>query len=230
MMATGENSARATIVARWFGVDPGDDPYRQHESLPQCEQGIEPIAGQVILITGPSGAGKSTLLWRLRARYRRPSRWIDLGGVRLADRAVVDCVTDRLPRRAFSGEEARIAAGLELLSRVGLGEVWTYLRRPAELSEGQRWRLRVAVGLARAMHARWGLTVLMADEFCALLDRVTAMVVARALRKAVDAATAASRQVCAVVATSHEDLAGALRPNVVIGCDFGRASVLRASL
>ena len=237
-----EVSTRGAMVARWFGVDPGDDPYPGSDGA-DATQTLELRAGQIILITGPSGAGKSALLRELRAR-RRDVRWVDLSRMRLADRAVVDCVTECLPRRGFVDEEARIVAALELLSRVGLGEVWTYLRRAGELSEGQRWRLRVCVGLAREM---WGngkksapqaeplngargrrLTVLAADEFCAVLDRVSAMVVARGLRRVVEGAMEVGRRVCAVVATSHEDLARALGADVVVGCDFGRVRVVRA--
>jgi ABC-type ATPase with predicted acetyltransferase domain len=63
--------------------------------------------------------------------------------------------------------------------------------------------------------------VLVADEFAAVLDRVTAMVVARALRRAIDA----SAGLCAVVASSHDDLEAALLPDVVVRCDFSRWSV-----
>ena len=102
---------------------------------------------------------------------------------------------------------------LMLLGRVGLGEVWTYLRTPAELSEGQRWRLKLALGLWK-LRNRQG--VLVADEFCAVLDRISARVVARCLRKTIDA----NPQLAAAVASSHDDLQAALRPDVVVRCDF----------
>jgi ABC-type ATPase with predicted acetyltransferase domain len=59
--------------------------------------------------------------------------------------------------------------------------------------------------------------VLACDEFGAVLDRVTAIVVARALRRAVSS----RGDVCAVLATSHDDLRGALLPEVEVRCDFG---------
>jgi ABC-type ATPase with predicted acetyltransferase domain len=218
-----EVSTRGAMVARWFGVDAGDDPYPESQGV-DATQTLDLRQGQIILITGPSGAGKSALLRVLRLHHRE-SRWLDLSRVRLPERPVVDCMTDRLPSTRFADEDSRIVAALELLSRVGLGEVWTYLRRPKELSEGQRWRLRVALGLATATHARRRSTILVADEFCALLDRVTAMIVARALRRAVDAASESGKPICAVVATSHDDLAGALRPDIHANCDFGRVTL-----
>jgi ABC-type ATPase with predicted acetyltransferase domain len=151
-------------------------------------------------------------------------------GGRDDDRFVIDVMTDAM---GGGEDEASVVAGLEALSRVGLGEVWTYLRTPGELSEGQRWRLRAALGLARAgdQHvgqarplkgsAKGRLHVLAIDEFAAPLDRVTAMVVARALRRAMSA----RGDLCAVVATSHDDLVGALAPEVVVRCDFGAFDV-----
>jgi ABC-type ATPase with predicted acetyltransferase domain len=61
------------------------------------------------------------------------------------------------------------------------------------------------------------LVVLAADEFAAPLDRITALVVARALRKAVSARP----DLCAIVATTREDLATALNPDLIVHCDFG---------
>jgi ABC-type ATPase with predicted acetyltransferase domain len=171
--------------------------------------GIE--GGRVVLITGASGAGKSSLMRHIRSRYDR-RLWIDLGRVKLPRRAVVDCFPARLP----------VEEVLAALGRVGLGEVWTYLRRPEQLSDGQRWRLRLALGLERAKgRGGRGVVVLACDEFGALLDRVTAAVVARVVRRVV----AASPGVCAVLATSHDDLGEALGADVIVRCDFGKVEV-----
>ena len=207
-------SARARVVARWFGVDVPRAHYSHRgRDVPK----LETRAGEVVLITGASGAGKSTLL---RALRERAERWVDLNRVRLSDRAAIDVMVDAL---GGGSDELSIVAGLDALSRVGLGEVWTYLRKPRELSEGQRWRLRLAVALARATRNRipGKFTVLACDEFGAVLDRVTAIVVARALRRAVSSCA----DVCAVVATGHEDLRAALAADVDVRCDFGEFEV-----
>jgi ABC-type ATPase with predicted acetyltransferase domain len=175
--------------------------------------------GTITLLGGASGAGKSTLLRAvLSSPEHRDRTVIDLAT--LATRAthaavpVVDCF-DGLPLRD----------ALQRLARVGLGEAWTYLRTPAELSEGQRWRFRLAVALHRAANAsdtRVARPLIVCDEFAAVLDRVTACVVAHRLRRAIDA----TPNVAAVVATSHDDLVAALGPDVVIRCDFGRHEVV----
>jgi ABC-type ATPase with predicted acetyltransferase domain len=82
--------------------------------------------------------------------------------------------------------------------------------------------LRLALGLAAARPENGRqLCVLAADEFAAPLDRVTAMVVARAVRRAADARP----DLCAIVATGHDDLTAALAPDVVIRCDFGHYTI-----
>jgi ABC-type ATPase with predicted acetyltransferase domain len=198
-------SERARRVAGMFGVKEGTKFAIENcqLSIANC---VELRAGTVTLVTGASGGGKSMLLRELRAMHGDRA-WVDVGQIELADVPVVDC---------FESDE--LVEVLMMLGRVGLGEVWTYLRTPAELSEGQRWRLRLALGLWRLRGKRG---VLVADEFCAVLDRITAKVVSRCLRKTIDG----EQGVAAVVASSHDDLQVALRPEVVVRCDFGKASV-----
>ncbi len=88
---------------------------------------------------------------------------------------------------------------------------------PAELSEGQRFRYRLAQFFASDAD------ILIADEFAATLDRVTARVVAHQLGKFVRA-----RRRAAIVATTHEDLAEDLRPALRIWKGFGDLVVIRA--
>jgi ABC-type ATPase with predicted acetyltransferase domain len=158
-----------------------------------------------VLVCGASGAGKSSLLRRAMSMESRT--WIDPSTLTLRGRCVVDCF-----------EHDDLAETLELLSRFGLAEVWTYLRAPEALSEGQRWRLRLAMALERSrLDQDRSAPTLVCDEFCAALDRITAAVVSRALRKAIDGRS----PVGALLATSHEDLASALRPDRIYRCDFG---------
>jgi hypothetical protein len=196
-------------VARWFGID----PQQQGAPSPPLNdvRSVLPPPGAITLVTGASGSGKSSLLRELRRSI--DARWIDLNDVKLRDVPVVDC---------FDGRS--LEATLALLARVGLAEVWTYLRTPAELSDGQRWRLKLALALNQASLASSNArlrTILCADEFCTVLDRVTAMVVARTLRRAV------RPPLGAIVATPHDDLSDALQPDLIFTCDFEKGFTLR---
>jgi ABC-type ATPase with predicted acetyltransferase domain len=96
---------------------------------------------------------------------------------------------------------------LALLSSCGLAEPKLALRLPSELSDGQRARLRIALGWNQAKR------VLMIDELAALLDRATAKVLAFNLRRMVT-----KNKVGALVATTHEDIEDELNPDVTIRC------------
>ncbi|MEC9372589.1 MAG: hypothetical protein VYC34_02050, partial [Planctomycetota bacterium] len=69
---------------------------------------------------------------------------------------------------------------LSLLARAGLADVRAFIRRPSELSEGQRARLRIALALHRADSLANPDLIL--DEFAAHLDHETAVSLANLLR------------------------------------------------
>jgi ABC-type microcin C transport system duplicated ATPase subunit YejF len=84
------------------------------------------------------------------------------------------------------------------------------LRTPAELSDGQRYRYRLACGLAR--NPAW----LQADEFTAPLDRTLAKVIAFNLRKLADRTSTGL-----LLATAPDDVVADLDPNLHVTCDLG---------
>jgi ABC-type ATPase with predicted acetyltransferase domain len=183
----GAPSEKARAVMRMFGID----MERLREPVRHKVE-VEVRAGQVCFITGPSGAGKTLLMRRLYTATRAPKVWLD--DIPLpADRAVIDCM-DRPP-----------VDSLRVLARAGLAEVFCVLNRPAMLSDGQKWRFR----LARAMdsNARW----IFADEFCSTLDRVTAGVIAWNVRK-----WAWKSGVRFVLGSCHDDILADLRPDIVV--------------
>lgn len=197
-------SARARVIAKWFGLD-------QSLAEPSPRPGplmIRPLLPKsgILLITGPSGSGKSSLLRSIVQEIPHEDV-MDLAAIDLPQASVVNCFG-----------RIRLKRVLELLSRVGLSEAWTYLRFPSELSDGQRWRLRLAVALLKLQQSRAG--VLICDEFAAMLDRVTAAVISRTLSREIDASGHR-----AVIVTSHDDLTHALAPTRMIQCDFGQMKI-----
>ena len=118
---------------------------------------------------------------------------VDIDGVELQNKPLIDQI----------GKDLNHA--LELLSLAGLNDAYLYVRRPSELSDGQRYRFR----LAKLIES--GAKVWIADEFLAVLDRDTAKVIAFSLQKA-------ARRVGAtlMVATTHQDMVQDLAPSLYI--------------
>ena len=151
----------------------------------------------VVYVTGDSGSGKSVLLRALREDLG--DRAIDIDDVSVDEGAlIVDAVGGTLTE------------ALSLLSRVGLNDAYLFLRRYGELSEGQRYRFRIA----KMMES--GKRFWVADEFCSTLDRTTAKIVAFNIQK-----QARRSGATLVVATSHADLEADLTPSILIKKGWG---------
>ena len=140
-----------------FGL--GADAGREQLIIPRADVDL-PIPGPgVVFINGPSGSGKSTLLRLIAGQC-------EARGVRVLNmREDSDHEIDRVDRAEGGGgsedacvidriaPERPLAEALELLSRTGLGDAFVMLRRPRELSDGQRFRFRLAQLLAAATTA-----------------------------------------------------------------------------
>ncbi len=173
-------------VADLFGLDGSEGEHVVAENL---ELDARPT--DVVLFTGPSGSGKSSVMREVAKRFGA----VDAGSLELPAVPLVDALPGAVEDR------------LATLAGCGLSEARLLLRTPAELSEGQRYRFRMAYALATAR----GPIVL--DEFTAALDRTLAWVVAFNLRKL---ATRAGIGVLA--ATTHEDIADDLNPDLHVRC------------
>ncbi len=210
-----EPSPNVCAVAAMFGL--GVDETKTLAIVPPTSLALHP--GQIVFITGPSGSGKSSLLRLINDELSAKSptsRVLRFDGLAPpADKPLVDGFADL----GLSLEEVTT-----LLSLAGLGDAFVMLRKPGELSEGQRYRLQLARLLAevhRPPHPSGDsglaheqpLTVILADEFGATLDRITAKVIARNLRRWV---CRSPQPVCLIVATTHDDLLEALEPEVLM--------------
>lgn len=196
-------SPNVMAVANMFGLGGRTDkPVKVVDSF---EISVRP--GEVVYITGGSGAGKSVLLRMLKERMAGA---IDLSTEPIPQaKPLIDCFDEGLQE------------SLSWLSMAGLSDAFAILRNPEQLSDGQRYRFRLALALSRRPK------VICIDEFCAALDRVTAAVIAHNVRRYADRFGTTF-----IVATSHDDLLEDLCPDVVVvkhlgsGCDVyypGRA-------
>jgi hypothetical protein len=198
-------SPRVLQVAAMFGL--GVDEERLEQVVPPVQLTLRP--GQVVFVHGPSGSGKSTLLRLIRAAAARESH------LHVIDEHETEApATPLLEQVGATLEDAT-----KLLALAGLGDAFVMLRSPAELSDGQRYRWRLARALEAARRIDAGvLPVVLADEFAATLDRETAATIAGNVRR-----FATRARVCFIAATTHDDLLEALAPDVLVYKPLGAA-------
>lgn len=184
-----ERTPRVLEVAEGFGLGLSNKEFVIYDNLK-----IEIRQGDVVYITGQSGSGKSLLLKDLKAKMQADGFVVaDLNDFVLEERPVIDLV----------GKTTTEAA--DLLAKAGISDAWIYIRKPSELSDGQRYRLKLAMLLET------GADVWCADEFGAVLDRITAKCVAFNMQK-----VARANGKTLMVATTHTDLAEELGPSLTI--------------
>lgn len=184
-----ERTPRVLEVAEAFGLGLSDKEFVIYDKLT-----VEVGQGDVVYITGQSGSGKSLLLRALGSQLAQAGRSVvDLNEIELPERPVIEL----LGKSTFEATD--------LLAKAGISDAWIYIRKPSELSDGQRYRLRLAMMIERDVE------VWTADEFGAVLDRVTAKVIAFNLQK-----LARRLGKTLIVATTHTDLVEELAPTLTV--------------
>lgn len=183
-------TTRTLEVAESFGLGMDDKKFTLYDNL-----AVEIEQNDIVYIKGQSGSGKSVILRELQ-------RLMSENGLSVAS---IDNIEFDNDKNVIDQVGKTTAEALSLLSMAGLNDAYLFIRKPSEMSDGQRYRLKIAKLIES------GAQVWVADEFGAVLDRVTAQAVASNVQRA-------ARQVGAtvMVATTHEDLINALRPSVII--------------
>lgn len=189
---------RTRQVAEAFGL--GLDTRREFPVLANVEVDLRP--GDICFIVGASGGGKSTLLRMLGEEVQRAGIF---GPVRHS--GDIQIPEDEI---LIHGAGQSFEAALRNLSLTGLNDAFVLIRRVAELSDGQRYRFRLAKLLAS--NAR----VWVVDEFLSTLDRDTAKAVAYCVQK-----VARRERRTLIAATTHADLVADLNPSILVRKGFG---------
>ena len=176
-------------VCRVFGLT--EDWVRDKRITHSCK--VEINDGDIACITGASGSGKSVLLRELEQCFAAEER-INLNQIEIpSDRTVVDCIV------------GGVYSTLRAISIAGLNDTMCVLNQPSNLSEGQKWRFRLAVAIST------GRKYIFADEFCSNLGRLAASSIAYKVWK-----YAKRTGTTFIVAASAKDFLSDLGPDVVI--------------
>lgn len=191
----GERSAK---VSEAFGVGFNR---REFSIFPDVDIDVRPC--DVVLAGGDSGAGKSLLLRELEKRLAQFKHifgeMCTEGDLNIdPDELVIDSIGKNV-------EEA-----ISYLSFAGLNDAYLFLRKYKELSDGQKYRYKIAKMLSMNKD------VLVFDEFCSTLDRETGKGVAFCIQKLVRRA-----KKTLIVATAHDDLIQDLAPSVLVRKNYG---------
>ena len=188
-----QRSARVLDIAEAFGIGLEEKDFVVFDNLL-----LNIAKGDVVYITGQSGGGKSVLLRELASQMsQRGQSVINLDEIVFADCALVDQIGKNTDD------------GIRLMSLAGINDAHVWVRKPSELSDGLRYRLR----LAKAMETK--AEVWVADEFLAVLDRTSAKVIAYSLQNQARRAGAT-----VLVATTHTDMKPDLFPSLIVNKRF----------
>ena len=193
-IARTEITTRTIATAEAFGL--GVDDEREFPVCDNVEINVEP--NDVVYITGDSGSGKSSILREVEKIFG--DKCVNIEKLEIDKTKPLVDIVGRTLEESF-----------ELLSKVGLNDAFLFLRKYNELSDGQRYRMKLALLIQS------GKPIWIADEFCSTLDRDTAKIVAFNVQKL-------ARQLGKglFVATCNTDLSEDLSPSVRIDKRYGK--------
>jgi len=162
--------------------------------------------GDLIYVTGDSGSGKTTFLKALgKHEVDRGRKVIDFDTIEPGQHEVViDSIHPDINRT------------MDVLSSVGLSEAFIMLRRFDELSDGQKYRFKLAKMFSQDADCY------LIDKIGENLDRVMAKVLVYNLQK-----FARRSRKMIIAASTHHDIIEDFNPNIMIYKEFAEKAQLR---
>ena len=150
---------------------------------------------KIYYICGYSGSGKSSILREIHRQLKQKDnyeiiyieKWQDL-------------VIPNKPLIEFFNEKST-EERLSLLSKCGLGEAWKFVSYYNDLSDGEKFRFILYYKILTLSESKSTNKVLIFDEFCATLDRVTAKAISNNISKLRD-----KFGITFILASAHDDL------------------------
>ena len=182
-----EVTDRTILIADAFGL--GIDDEKDFTIYDNFKFQLQ--SNDIVYVTGDSGSGKSWILKNVFAKFPKS---VSIDDIEIDDEEIL-----------IEGVGKDLNDAIKKLNLAGLGDAFLYLRKYSQISDGQKYRYKIAKFID--MEA----DVWILDEFCAKLDRMTAKIVSNNLQK-----IARRLGKCVVCATTHEDLKDALKPSLYI--------------
>ena len=160
--------------------------------------------GKIYYICGYSGSGKSSILREIHKQIDQKDctvtyieKWQDLN---IPNKPLIEFFNNK------STDER-----LSLLSKCGLGEAWKLISHYNDLSDGEKFRFILYHNILKLDSSSAQHKILIFDEFCATLDRVTAKAIANNITKLRD-----MFGITFILASAHDDLIEYLHADVTV--------------
>jgi len=182
-----EVTDRTILIADAFGL--GIDDEKDFAIYDNFKFNLK--SNDVVYVTGDSGSGKSWILKNIFAKFPKS---LSIDDIEIDDEEIL-----------IEGVGTDLNDAIKKLNLAGLGDAFLYLRKYSQISDGQKYRYKIA----KFIDLDADIWIL--DEFCAKLDRMTAKIVSNNLQK-----IARRLDKCVICATTHEDLQDALKPSLYI--------------
>jgi ABC-type lipoprotein export system ATPase subunit len=193
-----QTTKRVIAVAESFGL--GLDESEKFTIYDNVELKIQ--QSDIIYITGESGSGKTVLLKTLEQDIKNSLKTQTIN---------ITTIKPEQDNPLIETLGKTFQQVLELLSKVGLNDAFLFLRSFEQLSDGQRYRYKIA----KMIESKADVWIM--DEFAATLDRDSAKIVAFNLQK-----LARQQRKTVLAATTHADLLEDLSPSIHIHKRYGK--------